>query len=127
MILIFGGAYQGKLEYASMRYGLRPEDVCECAENSPPEISKRAFHHFERWVLGCIREEKDAAQELQVLLPGLTDKIILCEDISCGVVPADPVLRAWREAVGRCLALLVENSETVVRVFCGIGTAVKGC
>ena len=32
MILIIGGAYQGKLDYAKEKFGLRDEDIFDCAK-----------------------------------------------------------------------------------------------
>jgi adenosyl cobinamide kinase/adenosyl cobinamide phosphate guanylyltransferase len=59
------------------------------------------------------------------MLPGLSDKILVCTDISCGIVPADPTQRAWREAAGRIASALSAASDEVVRLFCGIPTVLK--
>ena len=32
MILIIGGAYQGKLDYAKEKFGLKDEDIFDCAK-----------------------------------------------------------------------------------------------
>jgi adenosyl cobinamide kinase/adenosyl cobinamide phosphate guanylyltransferase len=58
------------------------------------------------------------------LLPDLKNKIIICDDISSGVVPMGSEMRKWREVVGRVLALLSKNADEVVRVFCGIGSRI---
>ena len=57
-------------------------------------------------------------------LDKINDKIIICTDISAGVVPTD-CHEAVAEAVGRYMALLARNSERVVRIFCGLGTVIK--
>ena len=67
---------------------------------------------------------KEPADELRTL--DLSDKILLCEDISCGVVPIDPEQRAWREAVGRMNAMLAARAERVTRIFCGLPMELKG-
>ena len=62
-----------------------------------------------------------------ILLAGLalSGKILICEDISCGVVPMDAAERAWRERHGALLQQLAQRSETVIRIFCGLPQQLK--
>ena len=53
------------------------------------------------------------------------EKILICEDISCGVVPMDAEAREWREAVGRMNAALAAQADTVTRIFCGLPLELK--
>ena len=53
------------------------------------------------------------------------EAVILTEE-GGGVVPADPVQRAAREAAGRLACLLAERAGCVVRVFCGLPLVLKG-
>ncbi len=55
----------------------------------------------------------------------LTQSIIICDDVSCGVVPVDPALRLWRETAGRCTVWLAREASSVIRVFCGLATPLK--
>jgi adenosyl cobinamide kinase/adenosyl cobinamide phosphate guanylyltransferase len=55
----------------------------------------------------------------------LGDKVILADDIFCGLVPMDAAQRAWREETGRALALLAREAQEVVRVFCGLAARLK--
>ena len=55
----------------------------------------------------------------------LSEKILICEDISCGVVPMDAEAREWREAVGRMNAVLAAQADTVTRIFCGLPLELK--
>ena len=55
----------------------------------------------------------------------LADKVIVCADILQGLVPMDPVDRAWREMNGRALLYLAGIAESVERVFCGIPQRLK--
>ena len=103
MILIIGGAYQGKTAYAKQTYGLQDADIFTC-EGLALDPAARCVRHLERFALACVQAGKEPADELRTL--DLSDKILLCEDISCGVVPIDPEQRAWREAVGRMNAML---------------------
>ena len=118
MDLIIGGAFQGKLEYARRTYGLRKSDVCECSIDKEPDLSKRCIYHFERYVLWCMRNDKEPQLELG-------DRIIIMNDIFCGVVPAEPEARAWREKSGRVMSALAKNADSVTRLFCGIPKRLK--
>ena len=110
MILIIGGAYQGKTAYAKQTYGLQDADIFTC-EGLALDPAARCVRHLERFALACVQAGKEPADELRAL--DLSDKILLCEDISCGVVPIDPEQRAWREAVGRMNAMLAARAERV--------------
>ncbi len=108
MILIIGGAYQGKRQYALEHYvGL--EIVAD-------------FHLF---ILELIKKDVEPVAYVKEHLSDYADKVIICDDISCGVVPMDSLERKWRESLGHTLAFLAKESDEVVRVFCGIGTRLK--
>ena len=126
MTLIIGGAYQGKLEYAR---GLCPNaPVIQCGEKDPeldlPDESCviNAFHLF---VLARVRAGSDALDFLKANMGLLRNKTIICDDISCGIVPMSPEARQWRESVGRCMGYLSVNAESVIRLFCGIAGVLK--
>lgn len=56
----------------------------------------------------------------------LKKDVVICDEIGCGIVPITEHDRAWREETGRCCIALAKQAEAVVRVCCGIGTAIKG-
>lgn len=126
MTLIFGGAYQGKLDYACKNYGIAEKDVYHCdMETMVINFDKKIIAYLDRFVLACIKEGVNAKECLEDNIDKLKDKIIICDDISQGVVPVDPTERAWREMTGRCMIYLGQQAEEVIRVFCGIGNKVK--
>lgn len=109
MVLIVGGAYQGKRAYAlHMGYG-------------PEQIVTDVAGKVRVWMA----DGKDPDGELACAADGWKDAAVLLEDIGCGVVPVDTEDRAWREAVGRCGVYLASRAEKVIRVFCGIGTVIR--
>lgn len=122
MVLIIGGAYQGKTEYAKKTYSLQDADIFTC-ENTGIDPNARAIRHLERFALACVRAGKEPAEVLNAI--DLSDKILICEDISCGVVPMDAVEREWREAVGRMNAMLAAKAARVTRLFCGLPLELK--
>ena len=126
MILIFGGAYQGKLAYTLERFALTEEQVYRCnEENTAIPCDKKVIYEIDRWILALVRADVDATEKVQQLIADNSEAIVICNDISCGVVPVDDTLRKWREETGRALALLARESHEVVRLFCGIPTQIK--
>jgi len=126
MVLVIGGAYQGKLDYVMETYP--GKSVYHCDTDTPdPDFSADVINALHLLVLARVKKGADTLEYLRERLPLLRDKIIICDDISCGVVPADPEARLWRETTGRCLALLAKNAGEVVRVFCGIASSITGC
>jgi len=126
MVLIFGGAYQGKLAYALDRFKLTENDVYQCKTDdaNTPE-NRKVIYEIDKWILALVEKDIDIEETMRQFINNNYDKIVICNDISCGVVPLDPVLRKWREAVGRSLAVLSCTSDEVVRLFCGIPTRIK--
>jgi adenosylcobinamide kinase/adenosylcobinamide-phosphate guanylyltransferase len=124
MELIIGGAYQGKLDYA--RRMKRCEVFFSCApDGADPDFSADVVEHIERFVLKCLRENRSALDFFESRKGEWTRCILIADDISSGVVPIDPEMRAWREETGRLLAHLAGEAARVHRVFCGIGQVIQ--
>lgn len=121
MHLIIGGAYQGKTDYAMAQFGLTAEDCFICTAETPADFSKKCLSRLEEYALFCLRQGREPAD----CIPEAWDGVLICRDISCGVVPMDPEVRAWREAVGRMLVQLSLRAETVTRLFCGLPQRLK--
>ena len=118
MELIIGGAYQGKLRYAMDNFGVNEDDVFECSAELDIDNGKRCLHHFEQYILYCMREGKTWE------MPG-QDAVVIADDIFCGVVPMDEETRAWREESGRALTAIARQATGVTRVFCGLPWKLK--
>ena len=118
MVLVIGGHGQGKLEYVKRRYQVCDGDVaCALGENRVV----CPLHEF-------IRAMEDVSQAEAAVLShcaGHPDAIYICDEVGCGVVPADPAERLWREAVGRTCVALAKRARRVERVFCGIPMVIK--
>lgn len=150
MHLIFGGAYQGKLDYAKERYRLSDRDifVCgageeecpglsgkcptpagngfqECPAETSIDFSKKAVYRLEEFALGCVLRGEEAAAYLAANREKWQDTVFICADISSGVVPVDPEMRAWREMTGRMLLYMGREAKEVTRMFCGIPQRIK--
>ncbi len=124
MTLIIGGAFQGKHAYVKEAFSLSEGEIFDCRDMEIDAASP-AVAGLEKFSLACVRAGKEPIEELRARLPGRGDKILISDDVSCGVVPTDPVLRAWREAHGRMVNALAGEAERVVRLFCGLPQVLK--
>jgi hypothetical protein len=124
MRLIIGGAYQGKLDYAIKTYNLTDEDIFDCDSDGALKL-KRCVCHLERFSLYCVQNNLEPVDIFKKTESQWENSILICEDISAGVVPVDTVMRAWREANGRLLNWLSMRAETVTRLFCGLPQIIK--
>jgi len=86
---------------------------------------KKILYEIDKWILALVKKNMDVEEAMRQFIANNQDEIVICNDISCGVVPVDPVLRKWREEVGKSLAMLTHNSDEVIRLFCGIPTRIK--
>ncbi|MBR1404840.1 MAG: bifunctional adenosylcobinamide kinase/adenosylcobinamide-phosphate guanylyltransferase [Treponema sp.] len=127
--LVIGGAYQGKTAWAKEQFSLSDDDICVCDSDSLPDFSKRCISHYENYVAYCLKHNlapktdfSDCANERAG--EGKGAKIIISDDIFCGVVPIDAFQRKWREETGLALQKIAKNAA-VWRVFCGIATRIQ--
>ena len=125
MIFIYGGAYQGKLEFAKERFGLSDGDIYYCSDADGFLTAKKCINGYHSMILSQLDAGVDPLGYLSENAGLLKDKIIICDDISSGVVPMGEDMRRFREAAGRCATFLSKNADEVWRVFCGIGTQIK--
>ena len=126
MILIFGGVYQGKLTYAMEVFGCTDEQVYHCSDkNTSVPCDKKVVYEIDRWILALVQTEANIPEQVTQFMKENREAIVICNDISCGVVPTDNTLRKWREETGRALTMLAEQSKEVIRLFCGIPTRIK--
>ena len=125
MHLIIGGAFQGKNDWAKAQFSLQDADFLECNEQDFPDFSAGCITHLERFALCCLRQGQEPKTVLLQQQERWKNSILICDDISCGVVPLDAETRAWREACGRMLSALSAEAQTVTRIFCGLPQRLK--
>ncbi len=108
MILIVGGAYQGKTEYAREHFkGYEIEN------------------HYHEIVRTQLTEGKNPLEEAENYLDGREKLVIISDETGYGLVPVDAFERRCREETGRVNCFLAKKAEKVIRVVCGIGTQIK--
>ena len=126
MILIFGGAYQGKLDYALSRFGASESEVYRCCdENAGQPGARKIIYELDKWILALVKKGADTDGGVKRFIKENRDAVVICNDISSGVVPMDVEMRKWREVTGRALSEIARESDEVIRLFCGLPTRLK--
>lgn len=124
MILVIGGAYSGKLDFVKESYGIDENDIFFCKDYKL-DFSKKVICGLHKFTYECVISGVNPVEIIKENFEKLQDKIIICDEISSGIVPMKKEERVWREDTGRCLQLLSRNSSKVYRIFCGIPTVIK--
>jgi adenosyl cobinamide kinase/adenosyl cobinamide phosphate guanylyltransferase len=124
MVMITGGAYQGKTAYVTREFGIAPEDItdgrsCDIASLSTARCIS-SYHELVR------RLGADCTCFTEELCRRSPDTVIIIDEIGCGIVPMEKSERLWRENVGRCGCIIASHSKKVIRVVCGIPAFIKG-
>ena len=124
MILIIGGAYQGKLDWAKAAFSLAPEDIFTCT-GAEIDFSRRCVNGLEEFCYACVQQDIDPVAYVQAHQNDWSDSVLICNDLSSGVVPMDPVDRRWRHAAGQLCQYLAGQAKQVSRIFCGLEQRLK--
>ncbi len=104
MILIIGGAYQGKKKFALEMLKIDKDKI---------------YYDFN----SAVKNEGEAV--IDKIFAGGFDAVI-SNEIGCGIIPLDKTDRALREKTGRAQCALAARCSEVWRVSCGIGIKIKG-
>ena len=119
MILILGGAWQGKLTWAASHGMVGP--VFDLKDGWP-EAPVRCCRQLDKF---HVEGSETAQQVLDRLLPLTRDAFVISREIGSGVVPLDAAERRWREVHGAVLQGLAARAEHVSRIFCGLEERLK--
>ena len=124
MVLIIGGAYQGKLDFAKTAFTLSEDEIFTCG-SSEIDFSKRCINRVEEFTLACVQSGVDPSEYFKAHRDDWKNSVLICEDIFCGVVPMGAEMRAWRQATGRLCQYLSREAAEVSRIFCGLEQKLK--
>ena len=120
MILIIGGAYQGKLDFAKSNFGITDADVHTCSAGEI-DFSKRCIYKIEAFT----DSHPDPVGYFRAHREDWEDSILILQDIFCGVVPMGEENRAWPQNTGRLAQYLSREARQVSRIFCGLEQRLK--
>lgn len=127
MRFITGGAYQGKAETASKLFGIKADEIVSGADCDMEKVfSAACIREYHRLVSRLMDMGDDPVEFTQCLCRENSRCIIIMDEIGCGIVPMEKRERVYRENVGRCGCIIAAESDTVVRVICGIAEFLKG-
>lgn len=127
MMLIIGGAHQGKLNYALAQTNLTKAQVTQGSTCSVSDVQNIVvLNGLHRVIKRLMQQGDDPHAYVERLLANNPDVIIITDEIGCGVVPMERFERDWRETTGRICCSLAQKAQRVERVFCGIATVLKG-
>ncbi len=126
MILVIGGAYQGKLEYVRRRFHIQSEEVFDGEMDSYDMlVRKKVILNFHLLIKRYLNDGMAVFDEVDKILAQNPDLIIITDEIGYGIVPLDPFDRRYREETGRVCCYLAKEASEVIRVLCGIPTKIK--
>ncbi len=110
MILVVGGSYQGKTEFARVNFP-----------------NAKYFNQLHKFIKKRIEDGKNQDEILQEIEDVVLDGqwVVISDEIGNGVVPFEENDRQWREITGRILISLAKKSDEVYKVICGIGQRIK--
>ena len=120
MILIIGGAYQGKLDFAKEAFGLTDADIHIC-DRGEIDFSKRCIYGIEEFTW----DHPDPKAYFREHRKDWEDSILILRDVFCGVVPMEAETRLWRQKTGRQAQYLSKEANQVSRIFCGLEQRLK--
>ena len=136
MILVTGGAYQGKLEIAKTLWEQNHRQKAEPPSSEPLVADGNLadftqlqqadiIRQFQLWIRRLLLEKKDPYDMTQQLIRKNPQAVFTLEQVGCGLVPVDAGERRYRETVGRIGCLLAQQSGEVYLVNCGISQKIK--
>ena len=126
MLLVIGGAFQGKLDTASHLSGIPKEKFLDGRSCPFEEVfSGSGIHHFEEYIRRWIKEGKNTEELMERLKKENPGIVVVMREVGYGIVPMDAFERDFRERTGRVGCELARTAGKVVRVICGIGTVIK--
>ena len=127
MIMITGGAFSGKKDYAKKRFGFSDEEILN-GENCSPEavFSAKCIADYQLIIKRLLEENADVQAFTERLCKENPNAVVIINEIGAGIIPLEKSDRIWREETGRAGCLIARNSGEVIRLVCGITTIIKG-
>ncbi len=127
MIMITGGAFQGKTEYAKQRFGFSDDDILNGGSCDFEAIfSAKCVTGYHLFIKRLLEKNADAQEFTRWLCREDPDAVVIINEIGAGIIPLEKSERIWREETGRAGCIIAENSREVIRLVCGIPVKIKG-
>lgn len=124
MILVTGGAFQGKADFVKARFLCSMIDGESCDFNSV--FSAECVCNYHLLIKRLIERGENPIGFTERLCRENPDIIVIMNEIGGGIVPIGKEDRIWREQTGKAGCIIAAFSDIVVRLCCGIPTVIKG-
>ena len=125
MILVTGGAFQGKFDFVKDKLNIRDGwidgDTCSYREI----FDCTGVKHFHRYVKRALEDQVDLGPLVSQLAERNPGICIITNELGSGVVPVEQFNRAYRDELGRLCSEIAQEADDVYRVICGIGVIIK--
>jgi adenosylcobinamide kinase/adenosylcobinamide-phosphate guanylyltransferase len=133
MILIIGGAYQGKERIARELLGMNESEFqAQMVSGDRDDLILRpetwtgaacitSYHTILRRVIDAGGDPDAFTKRLILARP----QIVIMDEVGYGIVPMERSERDYREAAGRAGQMLAAEADQVYRVVCGIAQCIK--
>lgn len=127
MVLITGGAYQGKKEYAMRKFGFSETEIADGSVCDKEEIlNSKCITNYHIFVKRMLEENADIIAVTRALCTENENAVVIMNEIGCGIVPLEKKDRIWREMTGKCGCIIAENADTVIRISNSVPVVIKG-
>lgn len=127
MVMVTGGAFQGKRDCLKRLYGLSDSDIISGADCALEDVfNAAAVSDYHEIVRRLLDENIDVSGFTERLCRENPNAAVIINEIGCGIIPLEKSERIYREEVGRAGCIISSHSEMVIRVFCGIHEVIKG-
>lgn len=127
MVMVTGGAFQGKRDCLKRLYGFSDYDTISGADCPLESVfTAAAVSDYQELVRRLITENTDVSGFTERFCRENPNAAVTIREIGCGIIPLERSERIYREEVGKAGCIIASHSETVLRVFCGIPEVIKG-
>lgn len=127
MIMITGGAFQGKKEYVKNRFGFSDDEILNGGSCELDAVfTAKCVTDYQLAVKRLLEENADPEEFTRRLCRENSGAVIIINEIGGGIIPLEKSERIWREETGRAGCIIAENSREVIRLVCGVPVEIKG-
>lgn len=127
MVLVTGGAYNGKLAYVIDEFSVKIEELCDGRVCELEDIFASSgvynFHLLIRRLIDSGRAEDLFHITERIISSNI--KYIISDETGMGVIPLEDVDRQYREYLGKILCKISMSCSKVIRVYYGLPQVLK--
>ena len=127
MYFIFGGMAQGKLKFAVDKYK-QGSEIYDLKKSSIFDVTSENHEtiiNLQDGVAELLKAGLNPKDYLEKNIAKFNNKVIIGNEIGCGIVSMDAFEREWRDETGRVYQFISAHSQIVDRVWAGLGMNLK--